>query len=201
MPNFSSVRYCSDVFVQVTDLKQHVIGRHGALAGVEHQAFSQQREKSKTRQNLRFPPERDISRSKVRNFSLGCSQVTRTETFNWRTEVYSSTEWQVRNLQLLTQQQRVKFLNGVNQLSSSWLWLAGNEKEYPCCQSGSILPRQVFFAFISDRRSTSISGAELSRGAESHSLPFNCFFHLDPPRNCQVNLFVVLLFSLYLFFS
>lgn len=44
-------------FVQVTDLKQHVVSGHGALAGVEHQAFSQQGEESRTQHNLGFPPE------------------------------------------------------------------------------------------------------------------------------------------------
>lgn len=108
---------------------------------------------------------------------------------------------QEENLQLLMNWVKAagETVNGVNQLSSSWLWLAGNEKENPCWQSGSILPTPVFFAFISDRRSTSISGVELSREPESPSLPCDCSFHLDPPRNCQVNLSVLLCYFHFVF--
>ena len=39
-----------------TDLKEHVVGCHGELVGVEHQAFSEQGEEAVTQHNLRFPP-------------------------------------------------------------------------------------------------------------------------------------------------
>lgn len=48
-----------------TDLEEHVVGRHGELARVEHQAFSQQREQAVTQHDLGFPPNQDIRRSKV----------------------------------------------------------------------------------------------------------------------------------------
>lgn len=43
--------------MQVTDLEEHVVCGHGALAVVERQAFSQQGEESRTQHDLRFPPE------------------------------------------------------------------------------------------------------------------------------------------------
>lgn len=49
----------------MTDLKEHVVGCHSELAGVEHQTFSEQREEAVTQHDLRFPPDRDIRRSKV----------------------------------------------------------------------------------------------------------------------------------------
>lgn len=49
----------------MTDLKERVVGCHSELAGVEHQAFSEQREEAVTQHDLRFPPDRDIRRSKV----------------------------------------------------------------------------------------------------------------------------------------
>lgn len=50
---------------QSTDLKKHVVGCHGELVGVEHQAFSEQGEEAVTQHDLSFPPDQDIRRSKV----------------------------------------------------------------------------------------------------------------------------------------
>lgn len=51
--------------MQRTDLKEHVVGRHAELAGVEHQALNEQGEEAMTQHNFRFPPDQDIRRSKV----------------------------------------------------------------------------------------------------------------------------------------
>lgn len=53
------------VRMQQTDLEEHVVGCHSELAGVEHQAFSEQGEEAVTQHDLRFPPDQDIKRSKV----------------------------------------------------------------------------------------------------------------------------------------
>lgn len=47
-----------------TDLEEHVVCCHGELAGVEHQAFSEQGEEAVTQHDLRFPPDQDIRTSK-----------------------------------------------------------------------------------------------------------------------------------------
>lgn len=49
----------------ITDLEEHIVGCHGELVGVEHQAFSEQREETVTQHDLRFPPDQDIGRPKV----------------------------------------------------------------------------------------------------------------------------------------
>lgn len=51
--------------MQRTDLEEHVVGCHGELAGMEHQAFSEQGEEAVTQHDLRFPPDQDVRRSKV----------------------------------------------------------------------------------------------------------------------------------------
>lgn len=48
------------MYMQETDLKEHVVGCHSELAGVEHQAFSEQGEEAIIQHDLRFPPEEDI---------------------------------------------------------------------------------------------------------------------------------------------
>lgn len=50
---------------RLTDLKEHIVRCHGELAGVEHQAFSEQREEAVTQHNLRLSPNQNIRRSKV----------------------------------------------------------------------------------------------------------------------------------------
>lgn len=56
---------CVCVCAQRTDLEEHVVGCHGELSGVEHQAFGEQGEKAMTQHDLRFPPDQDIRRSNV----------------------------------------------------------------------------------------------------------------------------------------
>lgn len=41
-----------------TDLVEHVVGRHGELAEVEHQTFTHQGEQTMTQHDLRFSPDR-----------------------------------------------------------------------------------------------------------------------------------------------
>lgn len=41
------------------DLEQHVVGGHGELAGVQHQALAEQREEAVAHHDLGFPPARD----------------------------------------------------------------------------------------------------------------------------------------------
>ncbi len=53
------------VCMQGTDLEQHIVGCHGEVAGVEHQAFSEQREEAMTQHDLSFSPDQDIRKSKV----------------------------------------------------------------------------------------------------------------------------------------
>ena len=48
-----------------TNLEEHVVGCHGELAGVDHQAFNEQGEEAVTQHDLRFPPDQDIRRSWV----------------------------------------------------------------------------------------------------------------------------------------
>lgn len=57
-----------------TDLKKHIVGCHGELAGVEHQAFGEQGEQAVTQHDLRFPPDRDDKKVKGRSAVVGiCS--------------------------------------------------------------------------------------------------------------------------------
>lgn len=42
------------------NLEEHVVGRHGELAGVQHQAFGEQREEAVAHHDLRFPPDQDM---------------------------------------------------------------------------------------------------------------------------------------------
>lgn len=51
--------------MQRTDLEKHVVGCHGEVVGVEHQAFSEQGKQAMTQHDLSFPPDQDINRSKV----------------------------------------------------------------------------------------------------------------------------------------
>lgn len=42
------------------NLKEHVVGRHGELARVQHQAFAEQREEAVAHHDLRFPPDQNM---------------------------------------------------------------------------------------------------------------------------------------------
>ncbi len=60
---------------QMTDLKEHVVGCHGELARVEHQAFSEQGEEAMTQHDLSFPPGQDIRRSKGQSVNNSTCQT------------------------------------------------------------------------------------------------------------------------------
>lgn len=42
------------------NLEEHVVGRHGELAGVQHQALREQGEEAVAHHDLRFSPDQDV---------------------------------------------------------------------------------------------------------------------------------------------